>query len=378
MAIIVGHGGGFGNAGALIASAIGREQQRGHERAMQAQELANRGAIASAQAQMQYEASRESNQTALAQTAIKAGLQQDMQMQEYLQGLESAREQARTDAAKFDQKFTAEQRVKDARLQQARKAIEQSQDMTPQQKQEALRRLDIEIATNSNPTQVLGDANAQPAKDGRTPGEVYVDPNTGALMSVEMDGNRRMHASYDKTEAGMRQKFEAERQKEIDKLQADAETNRQNAAIEAQKTKATTRQKMISDMISANMKAEEGARLTPEQIVSQIQKMEAIQEKLELAEQGGARDPNQELIEAAKKSGGTVSFRTPSGEMRSYTFKGDAARQAETGARQGDESLQWLENARRQYPGGIREMPVEMRRQAQIHARRAKASRRGR
>jgi hypothetical protein len=77
MAIVVGHGGGFGNAGALIASAIGRDKDRANQRAMQMRELKVRGAIASTQAQMQYEASHEANQTALAKTAIQAGLQKD-------------------------------------------------------------------------------------------------------------------------------------------------------------------------------------------------------------------------------------------------------------------------------------------------------------
>lgn len=373
MAIVVGHGGGFGNAGALIASAIGREQDIAAQKQMQMRELQNRGAIASAQAQMQYEASHEANKTALAKAAISAGLQKDMQMAEYLQGLQEAKQQARDDAAKYDQKFTTEQRVTDARLQQARRSIESSPSLTETQKREALMRLDTEIATNANPTMVLGDPNAKPPKDGREPGEVYLDPNTGALMSVEMDGNRRMHASYADTEAGVKAKLIADRDKEIDKFQVESEKSRQEVEFKRQELIQKTKSDFISGMIKNNQAADPKMRMSPEQM------KKAVEQFMDIMGEGqskAAGDPNRELIEAARRAGGDVSITTPEGEQRSYSFKGEAGQRRDMSNAQGNESIQWLENARRQY-GNFKAMPADVQKQAQMHARRVQAMRQG-
>lgn len=374
MAIVVGHGGGFGNAGALIASAIGRDKDRANERFMQLRELMNRGAIASQQAQMQYEASREANETALAKTAIQAGLQKDMQMAEYMQGLQEAKQQAKDDAARFDQKFTSEQRVKDAKLQAARKAIESSPDLDDRQKAEALMRLDTEIATNSNPTQVLGDPNNKPRKDGKQPGDIWTDESTGALMSVDPDGTNRMHATFDKTQAGVQAKIQADRDSEIEKNLME----REKASREAEAKKEETRNKMKSDfimgMVKDNAKAEPGKRMSSGQMKDAVKQfMEVMGEQ----EQKAAPDSQQALIEAAKKNGGTVEFTTPSGEKRSYTFKGQQAQARDVSNAQAGESEAWLQNAQRQY-GSLQAMPPEIRKQAQMHARRFKAAKAGR
>jgi hypothetical protein len=372
MAIVVGHGGGFGNAGALIASAIGREQDISAQKQMQARELQNRGAIASMQAQMQYEASHEANKTALAKAAISAGLQKDMQMQEYLQGLQEAKQQARDDAAKYDQKFTTEQRVTDARLQQAKKSIEISPSLTPEQKEEALMRLNTEIATNANPTMVLGDPNAKPSKDGREPGEVYLDPNTGSLMSVEMDGNRRLHATYAEGKEGVQAKLAAERDREIDKIQVDRDKSRSEAEFKKQEFTQKTKADFVSGMIKNNQAAEPGKKMSAEQMKKAVEQfMDVMGESAK-----AAGDPNQELISAARKAGGDVSITTPEGEQRSYSFKGEAGQRRDVGNAQGNESVQWLENAKRQY-GNVKSMPVDVRKQAQMHARRVQTMRQG-
>jgi hypothetical protein len=375
MAIVVGHGGGFGNAGALIASAIGREQEQSNERFMQMRELMNRGAIASTQAQMQYEASLEANKTALAKTAIQAGLQQDMQMAEYMQGLQSAQQQAKDDAARFDQKFTSEQRVKDAKLQAARRAIESSPDLDDRQKAEALMRLDTEIATNSSPTQVLGDPNNKPRKDGRQPGEIWTDESTGALMSVDPDGTNRMHATFDKTQAGVQMKLQADRDAEIEKNLME----REKATVESIAKKEEARNKMKSDfimgMVKDNAKAEPGKRMTAGQMKDAVKQFMDVMGDNE--QKPTAENPQQALIEAAQKNGGTVEFTTPSGEKRSYTFKGQQSQARDVSNAQAGESEAWLQNAQRQY-GSLQAMPPEIRKQAQMHARRFKAAKAGR
>jgi hypothetical protein len=375
MAFVVGHGGDFGSAGQIIAAALGQERQSADQKFMQLRELQNRGAIASAQAQMQYEASREANKTALARTAIQAGLQKDMQMQEYLQGLEAAKQQAKDDAARFDQKFTSEQRVTDAKLQSARRAIESSQSLDDRQKAEALMRLDTEIATNSNPTQVLGDPNNRPRKDGKQPGDIWIDENTGALMSVEPDGTNRMHTTFDKTQAGVQAKLQADRDSEIDKMQVE----REKATREAELRKEESRFKMKSDfimgMVKDNSKAEPGKRMSAGQMKDAVKQfMDVMGEDDQKVSFG---DPQQVLIEAAQKSGGTVEFTTPSGESRSYTFKGQQSQAIGVSNAQASESEMWLQNAQRQY-GDLRSMPPEIRAQAQMHARRYKAAKAGR
>lgn len=381
MAIVVGHGGGFGNAGALIASAIGRDKDRANQRLMQMRELQNRGAIASAQAQMQYEASREANETALAKTAIQAGLQKDMQMAEYMQGLEQAKEQAKADAMRFDQKFTAEQRVKDAKLQSARKAIENSPDLSEEQRQEALRRLDVEIATNSNPTQVLGDPNNKPHPSGHEVG-VPFKGDDGGTYAVEPDGSLRQLQSFKETAEGIAAAAEAKRTEQIDKLQADAETKRFEAEAQRQQKRTEARSKFVENMISANMKAEEGKKMSPDDIFKAASQYEDMMDRLERRGQKQS-DPQQELIDAARENGGTVEFTTPSGEKRSYTFKGKEAKQRDVSNAQASESDTWLRNMSRQYGDGsgyidIRKLSVEQRKQAQMHARRVKAAKAGR
>ncbi|MFA5265926.1 MAG: hypothetical protein WC378_19060 [Opitutaceae bacterium] len=340
---------------------------------MQMRELQNRGAIASAQAQMQYEASREANQTALAKTAIQAGLQKDMQMAEYLQGLQEAKQQATDDAARFDQKFTSEQRVTDAKLQSAKKAIQTSPDLTEGQKVEALRRLDVEIATNSTPTQVLGDPNNKPRKDGRQPGDIWTDETTGVIMSVDPDGANRMHTSYDKTREGVKAKLQADQDNEINKSIME----REKIANETAAKKEESREKMKSDfimgMIKDNTKAEVGKRMSAGQMKEAVKQfMDVMGED----EQRPAKGSQQELIEAAQKSGGTVELTTPAGEKRSYTFKGNSAQAQGISNVQVSESAAWLQNAQRQY-GNIQAMPPEIRRQAQMHAQRYKAARTG-
>jgi hypothetical protein len=342
---------------------------------MQMRELMNRGAIASQQAQMQYEASREANETALAKTAIQAGLQKDMQLAEYMQGLQEAKQQAKDDAARFDQKFTAEQRVKDAKLQSARKAIEASPDLSDKQKAEALMRLDAEIATNSNPTQILGDPNNKPRKDGRQPGEIWTDEATGSLMSVDPDGANRLHATFDKTQAGVQMKLQAERDAEINKSLMEREKAAQEVENKRSENLHKIRSDFVSGMIKDNAKAEPGKRMSASQMKEAVkQYMEVMGEDEQKPASG---NPQQELVKAAQESGGTVEFTTPSGEKRSYTFKGRQAQTRDVSNVQAGESEAWLRNAQRQY-GSLQAMPPEIRKQAQMHARRFKAAKAGR
>jgi len=188
------------------------EAQRAQQRDLQATSIA-----AAHQQQIAGIDAQQENQRFLADEQMKrmvvgAGLEEEARVQAFENSLTVAREQARQQAATFDRKFTMEQRVQDARFARAEQMIEDADYLDDRQKQIALTRLAEARATNSRPTEVLGDPNAKTFPEGQGIGEFWTDEATGALMSREANGDPRMHADYTKTRAGQAEALQAEAQ----------------------------------------------------------------------------------------------------------------------------------------------------------------------
>jgi hypothetical protein len=197
------------------------EAQRAAQRDMQANSIA-----AAHQQQIAGIDAQQENQRFLADEQMKrmvvgAGLEEEARVSAFENSLMVAREQAKQQAATFDRKFTTEQRVADARYARAEQMIEDSDFLDDRQKQIALQRLAQARATNSRPTETLGDPNAKTYPDGQGIGDYWVDESTGAIMSREPSGEVRMHTDYTKTRAG-----------QAEKLKFDAQVKQQEVAVE--------------------------------------------------------------------------------------------------------------------------------------------------
>jgi len=381
MAIRVAHGGGYGKSGEIIANALLAENQRLHQREMQSididarkkmqmLELQNRGAIASAQAQMQYESSREANKTALDKAAIGAGLQEEMQLQAYLNGVAEAKQKARDDAAKFDQKFTTEQRVKDAKLNKAKKAIKDSDQFTEAQKETALMRLDTKIATNADPTQVLGDPNKKPHPSGHEVG-VPFSSEGGGTFAITSDGEAKLLVRPDQTigylqkQAAIKQEAdlqsrEVEREESArnEKRETEMELDRRVYAFESKPIQVgsgnNSEKRLPNSAEVENFRSSNANRLgvgdtkAPDTYVSPI-----YQEVTDL------------LVPYREKYG---SLNNIPADIKERAMQAVRDRHGFSGKSQGDteESRRWLEQAKSQY-GSYADMPDDMKALAVRH-----------
>lgn len=385
MPIVVGHGGGFGNAGAIIADQLGQDRRQAAaiaaKKSMAAKELQTRGAIASAQAQMRYEAAREANKTAIARAAIGANLQEDMQREEYMQGIQEAKQKAKDDAAKFDQKFTAEQRVKDARLNKAKIAIQESESLTDDQKAEALQRLDVAIATNSNPTTVLGDPNAKSPEEGKEPGKVWAGATDGSwrqgyYTTDTETGMAKLLVRPDQTPEFHEEKRRIEQEEAFNKLQLERENTERESAASNRAAREETRVKFMGDLFKENMKAEEGKGLSAGAMMEQTRKyMELVDGPPEPDTfVSGLQQEVTDLLGTARERYGSYDAIPDEVKARAVDVVRERYGAPEAGQGGGSESMQWLENARRQY-GSFNAIPEELRKEAAMHARRVQAMR---
>lgn len=195
MPITVKHGVDYGNAGEIMSRAVQGELERSNQRSMQMKELMNRGAIASAQIQGEYNRAHEANQTAVRMAAMKAGLAQDMQREEYMQSLMQAKEKGRQDASNTEYKYTTEQRIEDAKFARAERLISNSSDMNPEEKSEALRRIAVARAGIREPTEILGDPNKMKFPEGQNVGDFW-SSDDGAVWTRDPDGKPRKSSGY--------------------------------------------------------------------------------------------------------------------------------------------------------------------------------------
>jgi len=240
-----------------------RQVQMEANRALQRDQQANAISAAHQRQIMQIDSQQE-NQRFLADEQMKrmvvgAGLEEDARKVAFENSLEVAREQAKQQAATFDRKFTMEQRVADARFARAEQMIEEADYLDDNQKQIAMQRLAQARATNSVPTEVLGDPNATTYPDGQGIGEYWTDEATGAIMSREPSGEVRMHTDYTKTRAGQAEKLQADQQIK----QAEIEVEREQAMFQSELKQRETFALNVAKFAASTITGADGEKREP-------------------------------------------------------------------------------------------------------------------
>lgn len=228
MPIVVKHGGSFGNAGQIAAQAIQAELQQKADRAKQMDALRVQGAIASHQAQMRYHAEHEANQTAIRIAAMKSGLAQDMQREEYLQSLMQAKEAGKQAAQQTEYTYTTKQRIEDAKFARAEQAIKTNPRFSQPERDEALRRLAVARAGIREPVEILGDPNKPKYPEGKEPGQVWAGAQDGGwtqgyFTTDPKTGTAKLLVRPDQTPEYQQQKAQVELETKKLELQAKRE-----------------------------------------------------------------------------------------------------------------------------------------------------------
>jgi len=136
---------------------------------------------------------KQSADDAMKRTALEAGLGQQMQEQEYDLAISKMQEQAKIAANQFEYKFDAGQRQEIARLNNARRAVQSSTRFSPEEKEIALRQIDMQQA-QIEPSAFPADPNKLQFEEGKEPGKVWrgedgsiltTDPETGMSKLIQ-------------------------------------------------------------------------------------------------------------------------------------------------------------------------------------------------
>ena len=191
MPIEVLHGGEAGPvAGQIIAQSGLANLQRQQQDQHLSQQLQQQRDMQMQQIDAQADLSRQSADQAMAQTALQHGLQGQLQEQLFDQTVKKMRIEALQKAQEFNYEFTAKDRQEIAKFNNADQMIDDSPDLSQEEKVESHRRVAFGragITLKAMPSKGF----KWPVIDGQQTGLgiVWQDKASGALVTGEMDAN---------------------------------------------------------------------------------------------------------------------------------------------------------------------------------------------
>jgi hypothetical protein len=232
--------------------------------AKQAAELQGKKDLAQMEIDARAERDKQGVSDAADLEAVKAGLTEEIKLQEFQQEKELIHERAKADAERIDYKFTDEQRREKARVENAKNAIKRAVAdgaFTPEQGMAAWQKV-VQIETGiGTPSASFADLDAPPP-----PQELpFVEQTSGAIMTPDGRGGLRTNVPYKETKEGLRIVAQTE-------LQSRMIENRQKA-----------RDAYIADIMKPNAF---GEKMEPKAIRAAIKDYDKI-----MAEQDGAQQP---------------------------------------------------------------------------------------
>lgn len=183
---------------------------------------------------------------------IGAGLQEHASERAFENQLLVARERANEAASRYDQKFTMEQRVADARYASAEQAITNAEWMDDEQREIALAKLQIARTGNSKPTELLGSDPVPPHPSGQEPG-VPFQKEDGTWWSIKADGSAMMHS-------GPQDSVEVQQAQQEYEAQLKQEEREHSAKISAAEARARTRETVAVEVAKFQGKPTKNAK----------------------------------------------------------------------------------------------------------------------
>ncbi len=161
---------------------------------------------------------RQAADDAMKKTALAAGLQGEMQEQEYDREIKKMQEQAKVDAGKLDYKFSAEQKRDIAKNNRAKATVRKlvaDGDWTPEEGKVALDKIG-QLDAGLTPGAYPADERKQPPPQEQT----WTAPN-GDFMGVDSRGNPRILTPWKNSKEGLEHQAGIAKQEQDDKAYDD-------------------------------------------------------------------------------------------------------------------------------------------------------------
>ncbi len=198
------------------------------------------------QIEAQADRQKEAADTAYARTALAAGLQEKIQERQFDNQMAGMQQAAKLKASQFEYQFTAQQRQRIARNNEARQRI-RSSDFSDVEKTTMLRAIDMDDF-GIEPGLVPADPNKQTFPEGRSPGEEFQDKSGNSYM-VGADGTPKMTLRWDQTkEANEKSHVQEMELKQLEQAQdARDRDDKRRATIEATRARIATTQTTFTD-----------------------------------------------------------------------------------------------------------------------------------
>ena len=234
MPIVVEHGGHAGPvAGQIIAQAGMRDLDRQQHDAMLAQQLQQQRDMQMADIAARADFQRQSADEAMARTALQHGLDSQLREQEFDRSLQRMQEDARIQANQWEYQYTAQQRQEIARFNNARQAINSSDQWSPDEKAAALKMIDLQ-QSHIKPAMMPRDPSKPIYPDGKGIGETWADQQ-GSIVSRDKDGQIKLIQRYDQGPEATKLKLQAE----AEKKKFEAQEKREQKLLELRLKLAT-------------------------------------------------------------------------------------------------------------------------------------------
>ncbi|MFA5186705.1 MAG: hypothetical protein WC551_09535 [Patescibacteria group bacterium] len=234
MPINVEHGGQAGPvAGQIIAQSGQANLNRQQQEAELSQRLRQQRALQLADIDARADLQRQAADEAMARTALQHGLDGQIKEEEFDRTIKQMQEQARVQAQQWEYQYTAQQRQEIARFNAARQTITGSDSFSPEEKEQALRMVDMEQA-NIKPAMMPRDPSKPIYPDGRGVGESWI-ADDGSTLAREADGNVKLIQRYDQGPKAQQAKLQMENQK----IQLQAQQKREEKLLDLRLKLAT-------------------------------------------------------------------------------------------------------------------------------------------
>lgn len=255
MPITVKHGGQGGTAAGQIIAQTGQQDLDRQQRDVHlATKLENQRVMQQAEIQSRADVQKQAADEAAARTALQFGLEGQVREQEFDRSLAKMQEDARLQASQFEYQYTVKQKQQFARLNAARQEISNSSHFTPEEKQTALRQIDLQQA-NIEPSMIPRDPSKPLYPEGRGIGEMWSNDD-GTMIARKPDGSLQLMRRPDQSIEYMREKEQAALKGKQMELQA-----KQQAALMELRIKLAT-----EDVIAGEGDNQIVRQRTPEEV----------------------------------------------------------------------------------------------------------------
>ena len=208
--------GGAVMAGAAAMGGSGARKERDGARAdktnMAAAKLRQQRDMQQADIEARANLQKQAADDAMARVAVQTGLDSQIREEEFNREVAKMQEGARLKANQWEYQFTSQQRQEIARFNNARQAIASSDRFSDEEKQAALKAIDLQQAA-VKPAMLPRDPSKPVYPEGRGIGEMWRDDN-GAIVSRTKDGELKLLQRFDQGPEFNKQQFQAKQQEQ--------------------------------------------------------------------------------------------------------------------------------------------------------------------